>query len=268
MKSFINNVLSNILAMPIVSLLSIIGACLFAAIKLHLPVFLSVIITSFIWLIAIALLYTKRIFGSTNYKWDYYQWYEKHVLILEKEKGIDRQLLKTTKNRERGSEIKGFFDWEDVSVKELKLSAKGAKIELNLKSAGNKITTRKTNDMISIRNDPIYADYCVKFNDDDPKDVQIEIQFDYYKDIVKPVYYYEVYRPAVFLQLELRVDDNLKIHNVKKCIATKYGDRNHKVQKRIKKKRLKDNPGKSVYTVRIWNPKLFYVYSIEWEWIQ
>lgn len=85
---------------------------------------------------------------------------------------------------------------------------------------------------------------------------------------MKPEYYVEVLRPVKKLVLELRVQRNIKIRNIKREIWSMYGDKKDVHTKELKGKKCRSDKSLTSYKFIVRNPRILHTYKITWDWIE
>ncbi len=265
MREFITNTLSNVLAGIILAVLGSLAAIVVTVLR---PSILPFIIIMAIMLVCFILFLKIKTFGTTNFKWGHIQSFEKHSMTLKADgTGSDIQHFGTIKNKNFNGVVDGYYDWPDISVKKIEFNASNARITLKSKDIKGKISKFTKTGTITLSNDPISAEYDIRFTNNTPEDVHMNAQFVYDPELMEPEYYFDVYRPIKKLVIELQVESNVKLHNVKRVIVAEYGDIK-KEDHIIKCKKSKDNPSISIYKVVVKNPKLLHKYMITWEWLK
>jgi len=265
MREFITNTLSNVLAGIILAILGSLAAITVTVLN---PSVLPYIIIIAIMLTAFVVFFRIKTFGTTSFKWGHIQSFEKHCMLLKADNtGSDIQHFGTIKNKNFKGGVDGYYDWPDISVKQIEFNASNARITLKCKDIKGKISQFTKSNKIILNNDPISAEYDIRFTNNTPEDVHMNAQFIYDPELMEPEYYFDVYRPTKKLILELQVENDVKLHNVNKAIVAEHGDTKEETQV-IKGKKSKDNPSITIYKLVVRNPKLLHKYKITWEWLK
>ena len=265
MKGFLKDILSNVVATIIVSLLGILGALMLAIINPSSIPYIAIIL---ILIIGFSIVLKINLFGIAKFQWNHTQSLEKHCMILNiNREGQDIQNFDTLKTKDFKGNIDGYYDWSDVAVNKVNFSAENARIYFETKNISGKAKKTQGTNEISINGDPISANYTIQFNNSIPSTVRLDAKFNYDIEIMEPEYYFEVCRPVKKLEIELQVETGVMLHNVKKHIVAEFGDKKKEPEILIGKK-LSDNPTFTTYKYTIRNLKLFHKYKIIWDWIK
>ena len=260
MKKFVENIIENIVASVIISIFA-------AVISLINPSLIPYVITIAVIVIAFFTLVKLIMFGTTKFKWNYTYSFEKHSMYLKSiNEGTDTQNFGIIKKPKFNGCIEGYYDCDDVFVKKIEFSALDAQWELKTKdNSGNEEIFRSPDD-IEIQNNPVSANYDISFNNNKPVDVYLKATFNYDKISMSPEYYFEVYRPTQKLVMELYVQKDVSLHNVKKIVEAEHGDILISTEKELKGKVSASDPLVTIYRFTVRNPKLLHKYKITWEW--
>lgn len=257
----VKGILLNIVSTIIVYVLGFLLSVILVIIKPDIILF--ILIAFVIFCIVVAFLRIK-FKDYTKFKWGHTYLFERHTMVLKSNKeGEDYTFYETETNKHYLGYVEGEYIWDDIKVKKFILQANNANIELNCEDNEGKRKTYQTRNEVSIENNPIYASYKMKFDNNRKEKTEIKVVFTYDTNDMKPEFFVEVGRPMKTLILELKVQSNVRISGIKKKVATEKGDVHEIMEKDI---RCKEIPGYNLYIFKIRHPMLFYRYSIEWEW--
>ena len=266
MKDLFNNIVSNIIA-------TILIGCVTAAIGYVVAKFNPVIIP-YVVIVAVSItiffaFFYLYSFGQARFNWTHVHLHDVHCFTLKSDgTASDSEKLQTIKQRGFEGIITGNYFGDDVSLKRFEIKSQDAEFTASFQyedGANNRVSRK--ND-ISISGNLSSVDYQISFANNIPEDVTIEVSMGYNPKQMTPQYYVEVFRPVKKLALELRVQRDVKIRNIKREIWSIYGDKKDVHIKELKGKKCWSDNSLTSYKFVVRNPRILHTYKITWDWIE
>lgn len=266
MKDLFNNIVSNIIA-------TILIGCVTAAIGYVVAIFNPVIIPYIVIVVTFITIFFAffylHSFGQTKFNWTHVHLNDVHCFTLKSDgTAFDSEKLQTKNQRGFEGIITGNYFGDDVSIRRFEIKSQDAEFTASFQyDDGTQNRVSRKND-ISISGNLSSVDYQISFANNIPEDVTIEVSMGYSPQQMKPEYYVEVLRPVKKLVLELRVQRDVKIRNIKRGIWSIYGDKKAVDTKELKGKKCRSDNSLTSYKFIVRNPRILHTYKITWDWIE
>ena len=265
MKDFINNVFSNIVSGYIVVLIGSVGSAIIGFIN---PITMPYIIIVSVLLLAFALILFIYSFGTARFKWSHIHSVDTQCLTLKSDgTATDSEKISTVSQSGFEGIVTGEYFGEDVAINRFELKSQNAEVKATLKyKDGREEEILKKND-IKISGDVIEVNYAISFANNAPEDVTIDTSMRYDVKSMKPEYFVDVFRPIRKLVIELRVQNTVKIRNIRKEIWPAHGDDMKPYKRGLHGRKCKEDASMTVYRYTVIYPQLLHSYKICWDWI-